>query len=161
MSLIQNIKARRIEDFFTEGSLVTLTGTVSAGSTDEVILSVPDNRFVIVTAYQFSTDNGSAELMSFGLRGGTPPSTLDLFTGFVGGGQTFDHNFGFADWRFGDLGYDVVVTNTGASSVAYTVDLRISSSPEPLGYIERIGTKNHANPFFGLESGADRGQSEF
>jgi hypothetical protein len=156
MSLIQQIKSRTLQDLINEGARCHLTGPLAAGS-DQVVVNVPADRFFVITGYHFSSDSATPILVSLGLK--SSGATTEVFRGYVGNGMVVDKVLSFMDWVYGDLDYDVVVSFYG--TVAYTISGRISSSPVPLGYIEQIGTKNHANPYFGLPSGDARGQSEF
>lgn len=157
MSLISKIKSRRMDDLINEGLRMTLTGTATSGTSTIYVL--PDTRFFIVTGYQLSSDAVSAELVTLSLDNGT--TSVDFYTGYIGGGQTANVLFSLADWLYGDLGYDIKITVSGAITVAYTVEGRVSSSPTPLGYIQQIGTQEHSNPVFPPDSGLARGQSEF
>lgn len=158
MSLIQNIKTRRHDDLINEGSRITLTGTLTSG-TDHVVLSSSSSRFVIVTGYHLSTNASGSILVSIGLKTGSDPTT-DIFQGYIGNSVVGSRTLSFGDWIYGDLEYDLVIT-VPSDTVAYTIDGRVSSSPAALGYIQQIGSQEHANPYFGLESGAARGQMEF
>jgi hypothetical protein len=156
MSLIQQIKTRTLQDLINEGARCHIPGTVATG-TNQVILNIPSDRYIIITGYHFSSDSATPILVSLGLKNGG--ATTEIFRAYVGNGMTVDKVLSFTDWIYGDLDYDVVLSTAG--SVAYTITGKISSSPVPLGYIEQIGCQNHANPYFGPVSGDARGQSEF
>jgi hypothetical protein len=156
MSLIQKITSRTFGDLINEGARAHYTGTLSSGA-DQVIIGVPATRIFVVTSYHFSSPSASAFLVSLGLNDGL--TTTDIFQGYVGAGQVLDRVLSMADWVYGDLGCNVVVSTAG--DVAYTISGRINMQLTPLGYIEQIGTKNHANPVFPPESGSARGLSEF
>jgi hypothetical protein len=160
MSLIETVGVRNFSDIINEGSRATYTGTITGPKTDEIVTPVPDDRFLIVVSYIFTSPTVAPDLVSFGLRGGVPASTMDLFEGYVGSGNQVHHHYSPGDWRYGELGWDLVMSVPAGLDVAYTFNCRISSSPEPLGYIQQIGSKEHANPYFGPESGRERGQSE-
>lgn len=164
MSLIQSIKSRRLDDLINEGARVTVTGTATPSGTSTILalLDPPDvgeeGQSVIITGYQLSSTSGTPLLVSLGLDDGT--AVTDFFTGYVGGGQVIDHSYPLGAWVFSGLGDNIVIT-AASGTFAYTIDGRITRGINPLGYIERIGTKNHSNPVFPDESGRARGQSEF
>lgn len=162
MSLINKITSRRLDDLLNDGARLSLTGTLAGGTTDGVILSVPDNRYLMIAGFHLSSNNSSADpvLVSLGLKLGTV-ATQTFFQGYVGPSSPVSMIYVLGDWRFGDLGYDLVAT-TGVTinTLAFTVFARQCFSPTPLGYIEQIGAPTHANPVFPEDSGLARGQSE-
>jgi hypothetical protein len=162
MSLIQRISSRRLEDTINEGSRVVVTGTVAGGATDSILLNVADDRYIVVTGLHLSTNSATTTpvLVSLGLRSGSNP-TITFFNGFLSPSSPVTIVYALGNWRYGDLGYDLVITvGTTTNTIAYTIDMRQGASPTPLGYIEQIGAKTHANPVFPDESGLARGQSE-
>lgn len=161
MSLISRIRTRTLQDLINEGTRVTVTGVASGVTSEEVILSIPEDRVAIITGYHLSSDSSTPELVHLGLKGGTPEVVNEFFVGYVSDKTSVNHSYELGDWRYGELGHDVIISVDGAIDVAYTIDIRTISELVPKGYIEQIGNKNHSNPFFGLESGRDRGQSEF
>lgn len=158
MSLSQKIVSRSYQDIINEGLKTTVTGTKAGAVTNSSILDLPDNRFFILTGYNLSTDSATAILVSILFK--KDAVTAELFKGYIALGSGVNHVYVPGDWRYGDLGYDLVITTSGGN-VAYTVDGRISSSPTPLGYIEHDGSPAHTQPWFPDPAGANRGQSEF
>ena len=159
MSLIQTISARREEDLLNEGARVVIDGTVSGAVSGEILLSIPENRFFIVTGYHLSSSSGSSIAVNLSLTNGS--DTFSFFTGFLSTTQTASRVLGYGDWIYGALDQDLVMDIDSAGDVSFTIDGRVSSSPTPLGYIEQIGVKTHSNPVFPPDSGLARGQSEF
>jgi len=165
MSLIQGIKSRRFDDLINEGARVAITGTAALSGSSVTLLSLLDppdtgeeGQSFILTGYQLSSDEGSPIEVALGFDDGT--TVTDFFTGFVGGGQVIDHALTLGDWIFSDLGDDIVIT-AGSGTFAFTIDGRIIRGIKPLGYIQQIGSKEHANPVFPPDNGRLRGQSEF
>ena len=158
MSLISTIKSRTLGDLINEGQRVSLTGTVSAGA-DQVALAIPDTRAFVITGVVLSTDNAAANLVAVGFKKGADP-TLSAVGGYITSNSMLSKTYAVGDWRYGDLGYSVVISADKAN-VAYTIDGRIISSPAPLGYIQHEGAKAHCFAVtFGPESGKARGQTE-
>ena len=165
MSLIQNIKSRRLDDLINEGARVTFTGTATPGGSIITLITLttpPDigeeGQSFILTGYQVSSDSGTPLLVTMGFDDGT--AINNFFTGYIGGGQTAEISYALGDWTFGELG-DNIVIEAASGTFAYTIDGRITRGISPLGYIQQIGSKEHENPVFAPEKGRARGQSEF
>lgn len=156
MSLIQQIKSKALTDLINEGARVSLTGTLGAG-TDQVIYPMPADRFFIVAGYSISSGSATAVEVRLALKKGTDPA-MEFFRGHVGAGMSISRDLPFGNMLYGDLEYSLVATSDGVFS--YTIDGRLSSGLTPLNYIQQIGSKEHFNPYFGPESGKDRGQME-
>jgi hypothetical protein len=156
MSLIEQIKTRNYTDLINEGARVSLVGSVASG-TDTIICPMPADRFMIITGYNLSTDSLTPILASIGLKHGSDP-TIEFCRAYVGGGAMLSRDLSFGNWIYGNLGYNIVISAAG--NIIYTIDGRLCAGLVPLGYIQQIGSKEHANPYFGPPSGKDRGQSE-
>jgi hypothetical protein len=156
MSLIQQIKSKAFTDLINEGARLALTGTLGSG-TDQVIYSMPASRFFIVAGYSISSGSVTSVEVRLAIKKGTDPA-MEFFRGHVGAGMPISRDLSFGNMLYGDLGYSLVASSDGTFS--YTIDGRLSSGLTPLGYIQQIGSKEHNNPYFGPESGKDRGQME-
>lgn len=158
MSLIQEIKTRRLEDVINEGAKVALTGTMSGSGTDQVLFASDTSRSIIVSGFTLSSSSGSVVLMSLGFKpnGG---STLNFFQGYV---NSITRTYALGDWYRGGPGDSLVITS--AAACAYTVDVRLGSTPLVLGYIEhefgRGASGHRAKAVFPDEAGANRGLME-
>jgi hypothetical protein len=157
MSTISKIKARRLDDLVNEGYSTTLVGTVGT-VTDSTLIGIPSNRAVVVTGFTLSTNNAGPILVSLGLKNGSNPTTT-IFQMYMGSASPAEKTYSIGDWKYGELADSLVITSAG-STVAYSIDIRIISSPVALGYVEHDGATGHSAPWFPPASGLARGQSE-
>lgn len=159
MSLIQTIKTKVPADLLNGGAVGVYTGQLTSG-TDVIIATLPvERQFAVMTFLLTSATNVECRL---GFKTGSS-GTIEFFRGFVGPSGT-PMILPMESWIWSDLsatGSQVSLVCTVAGTIDYTILTKIFSSKIPLNYIEEIGVKAHANPYFGLPSGKDRGQSEF
>lgn len=164
MSLISSIKTKRLEDLLNGGHKMIFTGTVTGVVTDSVIQTLPHERLMFVGSYVLTSNNATPILVSLGFKAGVS-TTLEFFRGYVSSSAGVAVVLDPHDWVYGPLSTTdslvSLVISTSAGNVAYTINSKVFAEKNPLGYIEQIGAPTHANPYFGLESGYYRGQSEF
>lgn len=164
MSLISSIKTKRLEDFMNGGSKMVLTGTVSGVVADSAILALPHERIMFVSSYVLTSNNATPILVSLGFKAGAG-ATLEFFRGYVSSTASVSVVLDPHDWVYGPLSTTTtqvsLVITTSAGNVVYTIGGKVFAEKNPLGYIEQIGAQTHANPYFNVESGYYRAQSEF
>ena len=162
MSLIQKIVSRSPQDLINEGYKLAITGS-AALVTDSIIWTGTADRAIIITGFTLSSNQATAVLVSLGFRLDLG-TTLNFFQGYVSSGASFCKEFPLGDWYRGGLGYDLVLTTSGAGPIAFTVDTRVTSFPAELGYIENYGaqsaTAHSGQAWFPNPAGLARGQSE-
>lgn len=159
MSLIATIKTKVPQDLLNGGAVGIYTGQASS-ATNQVIATLADERQFAVSGFMLTSATSIEARLAF--RVGS--TNTEFFRGFCGpsGAHVI---LPIEAWIWSDLSLTAspisLVITTAAGVVDYTVMTKIFASKTPLGYIQQIGTQEHANPYFGPESGLARGQSEF
>lgn len=162
MSIATTVRARNANDLINEGSRLAIEGIEAGVASDSVILEAGSERALVVTGFSLTTDNVNPVLVSLGLKKGTDP-TMTFWQGYVSSGGPVIMSYAPENWFRGDLDYDVVIS-TSAGSVAYTVDMKRTSYPAPLGYLHRVGAQgtfdvaHSSRAIFPEQSGRERGQ---
>lgn len=162
MSIATTVRARNASDLINEGARLAVEGLEAGSSSDSVVLAAGSDRALVVTGFSLTTDNGTPVLVSLGLKKGSD-ATMIFWQGYVSSGGPVTMSYAPENWFRGDLDYDVVIS-TAAGSVAYTVDMKRTSYPEPLGYLHRVGAQgsfdvaHSSRAIFPEQSGRDRGQ---
>lgn len=157
MSLIQRITYHKIEDSLNEGYKLCLAGTYVGDVTDSVLRAVSGEQAVMVSAICLSSSTATPCLVSIGFKKVAEP-TVEFFRAYVSLSGPVVKVPVAGDWYRGTNSYDLVITITGLSgNLAVSIDSRLTSDKEPLGYIEQIGSPNHSSPRFADENAVNRG----
>jgi hypothetical protein len=161
MSLVSKITARNENDLINEGASRTITGSSGGSVTDDVLQDVSAERAIVVTGLSLTTDAASPVAVTLGFKKDTDP-TMTFWEGKISKEGPVSRDYAKENWKRGGLDYDLVITADG--DVTVTADVKITSFPAELGFIERWGAQSAtAHPGRAVlpeESGADRGQSE-
>jgi len=162
MSLIQRINYHKLEDTLNEGFKLSLAGTYNVDVTDSVIRAVSGEQAVMVSAISLSSNSDTPCLVSLGLKKGVD-ATVEFFRAYVSKSGPIMRSPVAGDWYRGTNSYNLVITVSGLAGgiLAVSIDARLTSDKEPLGYIEQIGTPNHASPRFADENAVNRGVTPF
>lgn len=161
MSIATTVRARNASDLINEGSRLAIEGTEAGAASDSVVLAAGSERALVVTGFSLTTDSGTPVLVSLGLKKGTE-ATMTFWQGYISSSGPVVMSYAPENWLRGDLDYNVVMSTSG--SVAYTVDLKRTSYPAPLGYLHREGAQgvfdvaHSSRAIFPEQSGRERGQ---
>jgi hypothetical protein len=157
MSLITQIRTRRLEDIINQGLRQNYVGTVGA-VTDSLIQDGVAERTLCVTGIMLSTDSATDVLVTIGFKTGSSPS-VPFFETFIKSGGAVAYPYPTGDERYSSPGQSLVITTTGGT-VAFTIPTRVIGEKVALGYIEYPGAPAHKAPWLPSQSGAARGQTE-